>query len=510
MQPRPLPVPALPSRAAQLWSADPGASISSVARQLDIYGAMQATMTQLASGVFLTAYALALGADPLAIAVLAAVPLAAKVSQVFTSAHIERAGHWPQTALVCAAIARLLLLAAAALPFLLEGPMAARALVAIIALSSLVASFFDLALLTWMAELVPPGIRGRFLGTRNRISGLAGQVAALAAAAVIQGMFGETGRSPFVFAVLFAVAGSLGLAALPVLARVPPPRRTRSRVEMLPLRNMLVAPLRDRNVRIFMLFAVLWHAAIGISSPFLLVFMLEELGLSLLSVTALVSLNLFVAAGTMGYWGRLGDHFGAKTVLRAGTYLIMLPTVLWLIVAPGRTWPIVIFQFVAGLGWGAYNSNVNNLMLKLAPAGRGPSVRRVARRGDRNGRSDRTTRRRRHPRCCSRMDRVDAAPLLHRGGHRVRAACRRDLRAGPRARTRRGRCRPHGAHGGPVPRHERGRGVLAAVHAHLHPRGAGGRLHRARAGDREARGARHDRPASLPVESALTLAEGAR
>ena len=251
--------------------------------------------------------------------------------------------------------------------------MAARALVAIIALSSLVASFFDLALLTWMAELVPPGIRGRFLGTRNRISGLAGQVTALAAAAVIQGMFGETARSPFVFAVLFAVAGSLGLAALPVLARVPPPRRTRSRIEMLPLRNMLVAPLRDRNVRIFMLFAVLWHAAIGISSPFLLVFMLEELGLSLLSVTALVSLNLFVAAGTMGYWGRLGDHFGAKTVLRAGTYLIMLPTVVWLIVAPGRTWPIVIFQFVAGLGWGAYNSNVNNLMLKLAPAGRGPS-----------------------------------------------------------------------------------------------------------------------------------------
>ena len=314
LAPATAPVPALPSRAAQLWSADPGASISSVARQLDIYGAMQATMTQLASGVFLTAYALALGADPLAIAVLAAVPLAAKVSQVFTSAHIERAGHWPQTALVCAAIARLLLLAAAALPFLLEGPMAARALVVIIALSSLAASFFDLALLTWMAELVPPGIRGRFLGTRNRISGLAGQVAALAAAAVIQGMFGETGRSPLVFAVLFAVAGGLGLAALPVLARVPPPRRTHSRVEMLPLRNMLVAPLRDRNVRIFMLFAVLWHAAIGISSPFLLVFMLEELGLSLLSVTALVSLNSFVAAGTMGYWGRLGDHFGAKTV----------------------------------------------------------------------------------------------------------------------------------------------------------------------------------------------------
>ena len=330
-------------------------------------------MTQLAGGVFLTAYALALGADALAIAVLAAVPLAAKVSQVFTSAHIERAGHWPQTALACAAIARLTLLAAAALPFLLHSPDAARALVALIALSSLVASFFDLALLTWMAELVPPGIRGRFLGTRNRTSGLAGQVTTLAAAAVIQGIFGARGQSPLVFAALFAVAGGVGLAALPVLARVPPPRRTRSRVEVPRLRNMLLAPLRDRNCRTFMIFAALWHGAIGVSSPFLLVFMLDELGLSLLSVTALVSLNSIVAAGTMTYWGRLGDHFGAKTVLRAGTYLIMPATLLWLIVTPGRTWPIVVFQLVAGLGWGAYNTNVNNLMLKLAPAGRGPS-----------------------------------------------------------------------------------------------------------------------------------------
>jgi MFS family permease len=356
-----------------LWSAEPGASISTVARQLDIYGAMQATMTQLAGGVFLTAYALALGAEPLVIAVLAAVPVAAKVSQVFTSAHIERAGHWPQTALVCAAIARVLLLATAVLPFVLDGPSAARALVAIIALSSVAASFFDLALLTWMAELVPPAIRGMFLGTRNRISGLAGQVTTLAAAAIIQGMFGASVQSPYVFAALFAVAGGIGLVALPVLARVPPPRRTQSRVELQPLRTMLITPLRDENFRIFMSFAVLWHVALGVSGPFLLVFMLEELQLSLLAVTALTSLTSIVAAGTMTYWGKLGDHFGAKTVLRAGTYLIMLPTILWIVVTPERTWPILVIQLVSGLGWGAYNTNVNNLVLKLAPFGRGPS-----------------------------------------------------------------------------------------------------------------------------------------
>jgi MFS family permease len=363
-----------PAQAPQLWSADHRASLPRVARQLDVYGSMQAATTTLTSGVFLTAYALALHADAFAIALLAALPLGSKMSQLFTSSHIERAGHWPKTALVCGAIARLLLLGAAAIPLLIEnGTSAANLLVVMIALSSFAASFFDLALLTWMAELVPPSVRGRFLGARNRISGIVGQVTALIAAVAIQSMSGPAAQSPLMFAALFACAGLIGLAALPILARVPPPRRAQSRVEAPSLKRMLIAPLRDTNFRTFLHFATIWHIALGMINPFLIVFMLEELGLSLLHVTALSVLNSTTAAATMGYWGRLGDHFGAKTVVRAGTYIITIPTILWLVVTPERTWPIAIIQVTMGFGWGAYNTNVNNLMLKIAPDGRGPS-----------------------------------------------------------------------------------------------------------------------------------------
>jgi MFS family permease len=363
------------TKQAKLWSPSGGPSVERVARQLDVYGAMQATMTQLSSGVFLTAYALSLRADPLAIATIASVPFAAKVSQVFTSAHIERAGHWPATALACATISRVLLLAAAAIPvFTSGGSSAARALVVIVALSSLAGSFFDLALLTWMAELVPPSIRGSFLGTRNRISGIAGQVTALLAAVALQYVWGPSGQQPpIVFAALFGCAGIIGLAGIPLLAQVPPPRRLTSRVETPSLTKMLITPVRDRNFRTFLWFAVVWHVALGLSGPFLIVFMLRELRLSLLEVTALSALTSTAAAVTMKYWGTLGDHFGSKTVVRAGVYLISFPTVLWLIVTPERTWPILVVQLVMGLGWGAYNANVNNMVLKIAPQQSGPS-----------------------------------------------------------------------------------------------------------------------------------------
>jgi MFS family permease len=90
-------------------------------------------------------------------------------------------------------------------------------------------------------------------------------------------------------------------------------------------------------------------------------------------VTALSALSPITGAAAMKYWGRLGDHFGAKTVVRAGTYLVTTPMLLWLVVTPERTWPIVLIQLLSGLGWGAYNTNVNTLALKIAPGASGAS-----------------------------------------------------------------------------------------------------------------------------------------
>src|SRR5690606_25232397 len=73
------------------------------------------------------------------------------------------------------------------------------------------------------------------------------------------------------------------------------------------------------------------------------------------------------------YWGRLGDHFGSKTALRAGTYLIASTMLIWLAVTPDRIWPIVVVQIISGFGWAAYHANLNNLVLKLAVPTRRPS-----------------------------------------------------------------------------------------------------------------------------------------
>lgn len=359
--------------AGGVWSEDQRESRAAIGRRLDIYGSFQAVMGQFTGGVFLTGYALALHADAPLIGLLAAIPLGVKLTQIYTSWHIERAGHWRSLAMRSAAISRILFIAAAMIPFVLpSGIGQAWVLAAIIGVSSFAGSIFDLAFLTWMAELIPASVRGAFLGERSRVTGLVGQgVALVAAFGLDRWRSSQSGAGGF--SLLFVLAAVIGLSGLLFLRRVPVPRRSHSRLREEPVGTSLAVPARDRNFRWLLVFIMVWHFAIGLVGPFVTVLMLRDLALPFVVVTAFSVLTNVIMSLAQARWGRLGDHFGSKTVLRAGTYLVTLTMLIWLSVRPGRIWPIVLVQILSGFGWAAYHANLNNLVLKLAPPERRPS-----------------------------------------------------------------------------------------------------------------------------------------
>ena len=360
---------AMRSREPRLWSNESGASWHRVGRLVDANGIAQTVMAQLTGGVFLTGFALALGAGPLAIGAISAIPLAAKGSQLFLSWLVERAGHWKQAALSCAIIARGAYLFIPLLPFL---PAASNwrvgSLIAVLIAASLAAAVYELAFLTWMAELIPEPLRGVFWGLRGRNAGLVGIVAALIDRGGPSG-----GGNPARFAVVFGTAAAIGLGGAAFIRLLPTPRRQHSREHPAGMRNLLSAPVRDENFRRFIGFSALWSFASGSMAPFYMVYLLRQLHLSFVIVTLLTALTNILMAVTQTHWGRLGDHFGTKPVLRVGAYLIGLTPLVWLTTAPGRAWPIVLVQVLSGVGWSAFHVSQNNLALKLAPERRRPS-----------------------------------------------------------------------------------------------------------------------------------------
>ena len=133
--------------------ADGGvASLRRLGQLIDRHNLLLAVMTQLTTGVFLTGYALGLRASSTVIGVLAGLPFLVKVSQLYLSWWIERAGHWRRSTLEGAFLSRTVLLVAAAGPLVAGPGIGAWILVAAVAGSALGATVFEMAFQTWMAS----------------------------------------------------------------------------------------------------------------------------------------------------------------------------------------------------------------------------------------------------------------------------------------------------------------------------------------------------------------------
>jgi MFS family permease len=362
------------ARVPRLWSSDSGASWQRVGRLVDLHNITQTLMVQLTGGVFLTGFALSLGARPLTIGIIAALPLVMKVAQLVLSWWIERAGHWRASAIAGAVVGRGILIVVPLLALVRDYSQARIVvLVAVLMVSALGNGVFELSFLTWMAELIPEPLRGVFWGKRGRNAGALGIAASILASIFLDRGSSSTNEPNVRFAIIFGVGALAGCAGIVVLWLLPPPRRQRSRAEPVNIVSTLTAPARDDNFRIFLLFSALWSFAAGYMAPFYMVFMLRNLGLSFLTVTILTALTSALMAATQTYWGWLGDHFGTKPVMRIGVYLIALTPLVWLLAAPDRIWPVAIVQVLSGIGWSAFHVSQSNLLLKLAPDTARPS-----------------------------------------------------------------------------------------------------------------------------------------
>jgi hypothetical protein len=134
--------------------------------RLLLYDALASeAMSTLATGVFLTGYAVALGASNLAIGLLAAVPSAVQFLQFPAAVLVERLRRRRAISVWAAGIGRGFLFTAA-IASLLGGAAGVIMLVASIAIWQAAAAVAGCAWNSWMRDLVPEASYGRFFGRR--------------------------------------------------------------------------------------------------------------------------------------------------------------------------------------------------------------------------------------------------------------------------------------------------------------------------------------------------------
>src|SRR6266480_1066304 len=82
-----------------------------------------------------------------------------------------------------------------------------------------------------------------------------------------------------------------------------------------PLAELVRAPLADAKFRRVVVFMASWNFASNLAAPFLTVYLLQQLGYGMGTVTTLWIASQMANALTLYLWGRVSDRLSNKAIL---------------------------------------------------------------------------------------------------------------------------------------------------------------------------------------------------
>jgi MFS family permease len=224
-----------------------------------------------------------------------------------------------------------------------------------------------IALWSWLADLVPLRIRGRFLGRRERWM-VAGEAAAmLSSAAFVWGwQYLHPDQPRWVAYLVPAVMGAgFMIAALVPLVLIP--RAAGSRVIRFGATfRWLLAPLGDRRFLRLILFGCWLALANGITQSAQYTYPKEVLNVRLFILLALQT-AMFCGQWALGPWlGRLADRLGNRPVMIGSLLLVAQGPLFYYLSTPEQRWWFA-GAWVVWIAYAGLNVCLPNLMLKLSP-----------------------------------------------------------------------------------------------------------------------------------------------
>jgi MFS family permease len=217
---------------------------------------------------------------------------------------------------------------------------------------------------SWITDLVPAGLRGRYLGFRSTLGGVS-SLAAFIGSGLVLHYFEE---EPFVgFAIIFGFATIARLVTFYIylkMADVPSPVREDAIKFSLP---EVVKAVRFSAVGKFMVFSALFYFAMFMASPYYAVFMLEDLHFSYVQFMIVICVEQVARLLIMRFWGDYADRNGNIRVVRLVCMMIPAIPLLWIV--SQNFYYLIFVQALAGVAAAGFDLCTPNFIYATAPPG---------------------------------------------------------------------------------------------------------------------------------------------
>jgi MFS family permease len=243
------------------------------------------------------------------------------------------------------------------------------ALVAIWGLHHLMQYLGTIAFYSWLAELVPTAVRGRFFGIRERW-----MVAGQAVSAIVGGLFAqwwkETHPKPeqwIGYAILAVFGALLILASTIPIWFMPDVEKTISNQKRHVWIN-LAKPFRDRAFVGFLLFGLWFSFSNGLTQTLQYTYLKDVLQIGLFLMLASSTAMRLGQIGVSPALGKAADRFGNKPIMLICLFITAQGPLFYFFSTPASWWWF-LGSSVVWIAYAGLNIGIPNLMLKIAPAG---------------------------------------------------------------------------------------------------------------------------------------------
>ncbi len=323
-------------------------------------GAMQSMVDE-----YLIPLGLFLGASPLGIGFLAAVPnLLGSFSQFFAVRVVQILGSRLRFLMRGAMLQAVLLLPVAGLVFM-TGSKRLVVLIALISLFRIIGSLIGTVWGSLTSDYLKPEERGKYFGWRSSLVGFA-SITGIILGGVLLFSFRETSTA-FGFTLLFALAALARFLSAILMGRMEDLPQQRNSGDMFTF-FMFLKRFRESNFVKFVLYVASITFATHVAAPFFSVYMIRDLHFNYL-VFMFVHLGA-VIAGLFSFriWGHHADSVGNARVLKLTSFLIPIIPVLW-IFSSNLVYLFTIEVF-AGFVWGGFNLCTLNFIYDAVSPGK--------------------------------------------------------------------------------------------------------------------------------------------
>lgn len=288
--------------------------------------------TFLTGGVFLSGFAMYMGASDLLVSYISMITNICGVSILFFSGMIGRFHSFKKLTVGLTILSKLATLSIVLIPQFVPKSAQIAVFVPLMLVAFTLQAQTTAVLNNWLVTFVDEKQSGKYIARRQTFV-----LAVTVLLSIVGGRVLDAVSGAYIgFVILFAAAFAMSIMEMLVLLRMPDAVQHKSDCEKNRFFDMFRIPLGCRPFLLFVVYIFLFYLMLSIADSFTVVYMMRYLGLSYTATTLMQMLISLPQLFLLGAWGKISDKKGHQFALKLSIWFFVGET-LFMALSNGKT-----------------------------------------------------------------------------------------------------------------------------------------------------------------------------